>query len=317
MNDLFGNKIQEKPTDIRINIYADEVQQIPCPITKEIWIYIGLIIERLDKPLLNDIIKIRYCNNFEVNSSYFSKNNRIIHWSKLKSIDTKNIAERWIKYILNPTQSGEKFYAYVLGINLSKLNVDEFDRTNIFNSVYNRFFRSAILYAIKTCFQDKNVIIENIFHEDGQQKFHKYFPWQPILKIKEKADHIDILCTDITFLPKSHIESEGGNKVSNLIQLCDLFLGLCVSSLHGINDSKQSKYKEELLNLFLPLFERMINNPNNPKSRYAYKGRLMIKFFPKERTELGDVRRMVNQFYTKRTIYFKEQNSGQLKLDFD
>jgi hypothetical protein len=75
MKDLFVNVI--KPKKIVVNLYADEVQEIECPYTKDKWIYIGLIVERLDKPLLNEIISIRYLNNFDINAPYFEKNDRI------------------------------------------------------------------------------------------------------------------------------------------------------------------------------------------------------------------------------------------------
>jgi len=97
MKDLFGNEI--KPKKIEVNLYADEVQGIECPYTKDKWIYIGLIVERLDKQILDEIISIRYMNNFDVNSTYFIKNDKIVHWAEIKSADTKNIAERWIKFI--------------------------------------------------------------------------------------------------------------------------------------------------------------------------------------------------------------------------
>ena len=314
MKDLYGNEI--KPKKIELNLYADEVQEIECPYTNDKWIYIGLIVERLDKPLLDKIISIRYLNNFDINDPYFEKNDRIIHWAEIQSADTKNIAKRWIKYILDPSKSGDKFYAYVLGINTSKLNLEEFDTENIFNSVYNRFFRSAVLYILKSAFPNNQIIVKNIFHEEGQQAHHKFFPWHCIHKIEESEEDIIFECTEITFLPKSHRENEGGDKRSNLIQLCDLLLGLCVGLLHRIGTGKKKEYREELLNLFLPLFERIIKNPKNPNSRYQYKDRIIIRFFPYEKTNLGDYRRMLNQFYTNRKIFFIDYDPDQPELPF-
>jgi len=314
MKDLYGNEIKQKT--IELNLYADEVQEIECPYTNDKWIYIGLIVERLDKPLLGEIISIRYQNNFDINSPYFDKNDRVIHWAEIKSADTKNIAKRWIKYILDPSKSGDKFYAYVWGINISKLNLEEFDTENIFNSVYNRFFRSAVLYILKSAFPNNQIIVKNIFHEEGQQAHHKFFPWHCIHKIDESEENIIFECTEITFLPKSHRENEGGDKRSNLIQLCDLLLGLCVGLLHRIGTGKKKEYREELLNLFLPLFERIIKNPKNPNSRYQYKDRIIIRFFPCEKTNLGDYRRMLNQFYTNRKIFFVDYDPDQPELPF-
>jgi hypothetical protein len=297
-------EIQEK--EVRVNIYCDEVQEKVCPYTEEKWIYIGIIVENLENPLLDEIIKERYMNNFDERSPYFAKNNRIIHWVGIKDADSKNIAKRWIDYILDPSKSGDKFYFYALGINVSKLNIENFDTEDIFNSIYNHFFRSALLYALKTFFPNKQIIVENIYHEIGQQEDHEYFPWHCIYKIETQEPNITFKCSEITFLPKSHRESEHGDKRSNLIQLCDLVLGMCVSLLHGINESKKSQYKKELLDLFLPLFREMIYEPENINSSYKYSGRVMIRFFPREKTKPNDVKRLMNQFYTKREIYYEE-----------
>jgi hypothetical protein len=314
-NKLNGSlfNIVNKPKVTEVNLYADEVQEIECPDTKEKWIYIGLLVERLDNPLLEKIISIRYKDNFDINSPYFKKNDRIIHWAEIRDADAKNIAKRWIRLILDPSNA-DKFYGYVLGINLSKLNTEEFDNESLFNSIYNRFFRSAVLYLLKFAFPDNFIIVKNIFHEEGQQKNHKYFPWHPILKVGESEERITFECHEITFLPKSHRESEGGDEKSNLIQLCDLFLGLCVGLLHGIGTGKRAKYSEELADLFLSLFRRMIEQPENSNSRYKHKGRIMIRFFPKEKTTPDDIGRLVNQFYTERQIYYAEQKSGQGRL---
>jgi hypothetical protein len=84
LNGSFFN-IVNKPKVTEVNLYADEVQEIECPYTKEKWIYIGLLVERLDNPLLEKIISIRYMNNFDINSPYFEKNDRIIHWAKIRN----------------------------------------------------------------------------------------------------------------------------------------------------------------------------------------------------------------------------------------
>jgi hypothetical protein len=311
MKDLFGNEIMPKVKEV--NLYADEVKEIECPYTGEKWIYIGLIAERIDKPLLDEIISIRYKGNFDVNSPYFGKNDRIIHWSEIQDADTKNIAKRWIQFILDPSNA-DKFYGYVLGINLSKLNKEEFNSEDFFNSVYNRFFRSSVSYLLKSSFPESFINVKNIFHEEGQQKDYEYFPWHPILKINELEERITFDCKEIIFLPKSHRVSEGGDKRSNMIQLCDLFLGLCVGLLHGIEQSKRAKFRIELADLFLPLFKRMIYEPQNPNSSYKHKGRIMIRFFPKEKTKPDDLKRWGNLFYTERKIYYYEQKSGQLRL---
>ena len=291
--------------EVKVNIYADEIISKNCPFTKNIWHYIGIIVEDIENPLLEDIKNERFYNNFDLNSPYFKKNNRIIHWSEINDIDTKDICKRWFEYILDIGKSEKKFYSYVLGINDSNLIKEEFDLKEIFNSKYNRFFRSAILYAIKNFFPNNKVIVKNIFHEVGQQSEHSYFPWHCIYKIRE--DNISFECNKIIFLPKDHKCDDR----SNLIQLCDAFMGSIVSIIHGIKESKRSKYREELMDLILPLVKRMIKEPENKNSRYKHANRIMIRFFPKKRIESKDIRRKMNQFFTKRELYYLAQKSGQ------
>jgi len=308
MRDLFGDEIQQKCA--RINIYADEIQSKKCAYTNDNWFYIGIIVEDLDNPLLDDIINERYCDNFDKKVPYFAKNDREIHWSEVNDIDTKNICKRWLKYMITTYKSEKKFYAYILGINNSKLSKTEFDDKNEFNSKYNRFFRSAVLYALKSFFSNARVIVKKIYHEQGQQQNHKYFPWHSIYKIGRRDKNIQFKCDNVTFLPKDHRK----DRRSNIIQLCDLFLGVSTSILHGIKKSKRSVYREELANMFLPLFQKMVDEPYEENGVYAHSNRVMIRFFPKEQSSPLDLQRFVNQFYTKRRLYYMEQKAGQLSL---
>lgn len=309
MKDLFGNEhIKET---VNVNIYADEIQSKICPYTNDKWIYIGLVVEDRDHSLLEDIIKERFCGNFDKTSKYYKKNDRIVHWCETNSADQKNICKRWFDYILNPVQSKKTFYSYIIGLNNSKLIREEFDTDDEFNSKYNRFFRSAVLYSLKTFFSGRYVVVENIFHEEGQQQYNQYFPWHCIYKI-EKDENIVFNCDKITFLPKDHKKDER----SNIIQLCDSLLGVSTSIIHGIKKSNNSKYREELAGQYLPLLKRLIEKPNNKNSSYKYYKRIIMRFFPKERSNLGDVRRFRNQFYSKRSLYYAEQKSGQLRLAF-
>lgn len=309
MKNLFGNENAQHP--VHVNIYADEVQDRECHFTRNLWNYIGIIVENLDHPLLDDIIYERFLGNFDKESPYYEKNNKIVHWCQIRIADTKNIAKRWFEYILDPHKSRNKFYSYILGLNDSDLIKEEFDTEDEFNSKYNRFFRTALIYALKTFFTGKSIIVENIFHETGQQQNNQYFPWHVIYSLG-KDESISFNCDAITFLPKDHKL----DKRSNLIQLCDVVLGASTSIIHGIDKSKSSKYREELADLYLPLLKRLIENPNNKKSRYEYYKRIMIRFFPKESSNLGDIERYKNQFYTNRNLYYLEQKYGQLRLLF-
>jgi len=306
-SDLFGITASE-PT-VRVNVYADEIQNKMCHHTGSEWHYIGLIVEDLAHPLLDDILKERYCGVPDELSPFYEKNNGIVHWSKLHSANHKNICSRWFQYILDPKRSGKTFYSYILGINNTTLNHDEFGKADQFNSKYNRFFRTAILYALKSFFPNQKIIIEHIYHETGQQEHNEYFPWHCIFRLKEEKNLI-FKCREIEFLPKDHKKC----LQSNLIQLCDCILGVSSCILHGLEKSNSSHYREELARIYLPLFKRMIENPRNHKSQFQHSNRMMIRFFPKSKNSVDDPKRFSDQFYAKRTLYFEEQISGQLSF---
>lgn len=309
MKDLFGNEHVQQP--VHVNIYADEIYSKICPDSGNNWFYIGLVVEDLTIPLLEDIVKERFCGNFDKASEYYDKNNNIVHWSVIRGADTKNICKRWFEYVLNPDKSGKTFYSYILGVNNSNLIREEFDTDDEFNSKYNRFFRSAVIYALKIFFPRKEIVVENIFHEEGTQQYNEYFPWHCIYKLKQQ-DSVTFQCDNVTFLPKDHKKC----KESNLIQLCDCVLGVSTSIIHGIEKSNNSKYREELADLYCPLFSRVVNEPRNKNSRYQHSNRIIVRFFPKDKTNLGDDKRMTNQFYSQRSLYYIEQKSGQMLLGF-
>jgi len=311
MSNLFGDRSTiDKPTEI--NLYCDEVQPIKCPYTKENWFYIGIIVENLSSPLLPDIINERFCGNSDTNDPHYHKNDKVVHWKEINSADVQNICKRWFKYILDPSKSSKKFYAYILGINDTKLNKEEFAPNEQFNSKYNRFFRSAILYAIKTFFPNKEIIVKNIFHEEGIQRNHYYFPWHCISKIEKEENNITFENRKISFLSKDHKKDPH----ANLIQLCDVFLGATKSIIHGLGASKRSHYREDLIEIIFPLIQRVIKNPNNKNSSYQYSKRIMIRFFPKDKTSLDDIKRLTDQFYNNRPFYFREYKDGVQKLPF-
>jgi hypothetical protein len=306
----------------QVNIYADEVQNRKDPNTGDLWHYICLIIEDIDCPLLPEITKLRYCNNFDSASPFYAKNDVPVHWVNISSADQKNILNRWFSYICNPDQktwrygkefelkpSVDTFRFYIRGINSTKLNDSEFDSRDDFCSKYNRFFRGAALFALKSYFPKTEINIKNIFHEEGPQQNNVYFPWHVLYKISQ-----DPLITtevgEVKFLPKNHQKDEK----SNIIQLCDSILGASVNILHGVDNSNRAKSKEDLIELFFPLFERLIRKPHNKNSSYKYFGRMAIDFFPRKKTDLGDIERYENLFYKDRPLQYELNKVSQRRL---
>jgi len=306
----------------QVNIYADEVQNRKDPNTGDSWHYIGLIIEDIDCPLLPEITKLRYCNNFDQASPFYAKNDVPVHWVNNSSADQKNVLTRWLSYICNPDQrtwkygeefklkpSVDTFRFYIRGINSTKLNDSEFDASDDFCSKYNRFFRGAVLFALKSYFPKTEINIENIFHEEGPQENNKYFPWHVIYKVGQDP-LITVENKEIKFLPKNHQEDEK----SNIIQLCDSILGASVNILHGVDSGGRTKNREDLIELFFPLFERLIREPRNKNSSYKHFGRMGIDFFPREKTDLGDIERYKNHFYKDRPLQYELERAGQKRL---
>jgi hypothetical protein len=306
----------------QINIYADEVQNRIDPNTGDSWHYIGLIIEDIDFSLLPEITKLRYCNNFDQTSPFYAKNDIPVHWVNISSADQKNILNRWFSYICNPDQktwkygkefklkpSVDTFRFYIRGINSTKLNDLEFDGSDDFCSKYNRFFRGAVLFALKSYFPKEEINIKNIFHEEGPQENNEYFPWHVIYKIRQDP-LINVENKEVKFLPKNHQEDEK----SNIIQLCDSILGASVNILHGANSGSRAKNREELIELYFPLFKRLIRKPCNKNSSYKYFRRMAIDFFPREKTDLGSIERYKNLFYKDRPLQYELDKAGQKSL---
>ena len=290
---------------LKVNVYADEIMNKNCPYTGELWHYIGIIMDNCETQILDDIIGERFMNNFDTSSPYYEKNNRIIHWNKMKSADEVNICKRWFNYILN----NENFYFYLLGINVSKLDIKGFDPENQFNSIYNRFFRTAVLYGIKTFFYNYDeVIIENIYHEQGQQKKHKYFPWYIIHKISKSEDKISFYCPEVTFLPKDHKCS----KESNMLQLVDALMGATTNIIHGVKQSQKSKIREPLHKIILNTVQ-IATSDNYYIDTWAKK-HFLIRFFPREKTTIDDKSEYSNQFYKVRRLKYIEDNYWRQKI---
>ncbi len=305
MINLFGEKIIENP--LAVNIYADEsMDRKDC--NGNNWDYICIIIEREDNPLLPAIKSERFLNNFDFSSPYYLKNNKILHWSEIYSADEKNICKRWFEFIVNSCKSSGKFYCYILGLNETYLNDYEFDKNDRFNSIYNRFFRTAIEYALKCFFGTRKIIVNGIYHEQGIQQNSLLFNWHSIFKL---SNEFEFKCNSICFLPKDHKQDEK----SNILQLCDCFLGAVINIIHGLKcaKSKKSSYKKDLLDIILPLVEELTSvNCLNRKDKFS--DSVLIRFFPKDHTDKDSPKRQTNLFYCSRDLKYKKDKFPEIGL---
>lgn len=301
--------------NIEVNLYCDEIKNKECTIGKDRWHYFGILIVpvKIEKILLEDLLKKRFLvNNFcdiDIRSKYFAKNNRIVHFHELDA-DTYYVAKRWHEYMLD-YESCDKVYFSILGINQNKLDLDVFGDEDLFNRIYNRFFRAAVVYSLKRFFPKTKICIKEIIHEKGEQEFHEFFPWHVIYKINEDYEDISCSCQRINFFGKDHEKDPR----SNFLQLIDVILGATINNFH---DSSNKEFKLKLTEDFSELVKRLIKNPDNPNSKYCkdYHRRMNISFFPKQvimpEDDYYEYKKRLSQFYKEREMVFLSRGLGRL-----
>jgi hypothetical protein len=316
MKNLFGEGIEDKhrknKEEILVNLYCDEIKEKECPITKNKWYYFGILIlpVSIEESLYQELLKARFrvddVNKIDKNSPYYSKNNRVVHFEELDA-DTYHIAKRWYDYL----RSSGDIYFTILGVNQSKLDPTVFSKKDLFAKIYNRFFRTGVIYSLKKYFYDKKISIKYIFHEEGDQQYHEFFPWHIFYKIKTEYSDIDCLNDEVCFLNKAHKDNNRGN----FIQLIDVILGATINSFHN---STNNEHKVMLTSDFAGLTSRLIKSPDNPNSRYCknYHKRMSISFFPEKNIDPSDdyyeYKKRLNQFYKNRDMVFLNRDQNKL-----
>ena len=263
------------------------------------------------------MIRERYCQYKPNWEEYIEKNDADIHWVEFKNQrDKKSVIERWLKYILNDCFEDRKFRFSLFGINISNLNRNEFGDKKIFDNVYNRFFRSMLQYSLKKLFDNKIVVVDNIYHECGSQADHQYFDWHTIYKLNQD-ENLHFSTNRIEFLPKSHRDDER----SNVLELCDvlgLFLGIFKDIHLKSRANFSASFKKEILDSEFTqelLIKRLIKNQGNPNSRYGHAGRFNISLFPNKRSKPNTLLRLTDNFYDITKVFLEyERNPDQYSL---
>lgn len=310
---------------INVSIFCDEIKNEKLDNgafgETENWDYIGVCIVPTSN-IRNLSIEL---NNFRCgagnkytscssNCSYHYSNQIKIHYQKYDTTNNFNIANRWCDVILNNITPG-RFYMHILGINLNKLDKSYFknsgEETNVEENIYNRFFRTAIIYPLKKYFSDYDLIeIDGVYHDTGDMKYHKYFKYQPLRYIDLNDDKIVCNCNEITFLETNHLNCLDDK--NTMLQFIDLFLGANFNMLHN---SSSQKNKVAIAKKLFPITDRFINNPNNINSRYY--NIYSLSFFPRKKltSNASEFEKEIikkDNFYTNREM--KLQMSGQLSL---
>ena len=309
--DLFGQT--NEPSQVQVKVYADEVKPSYKNKFGERWMYIGILAipENKYRAALDHLVEDRGEARYD----------GAVHFVELSNHSTARVynrktllAKKWIERIL--WDSNKIFHFYVLGLNLLNLRHEAFgtgkeqDR-----NIYNRFFRTALAYALKGYFSNYDqIIVSDIFHHAGHMDTDDLFDWHSIWRLETSEEKLSFDTSRIVFVESDHRKELRYPDASNFIQLTDVILG----SVRCCLDATTTRAGcVEIATSMLPLAERLTNEKSrsNPHSRYRYFRRCSVSFFPRKKLsakQLADPWEVVqSSFYNNRSLLLKEQISGQ------
>lgn len=325
-----------------IEIYSDEIVVTDSYNKKFIGICCLFIPTDKKKYLINILLNKRclFSKNkqwiLEHSNCVFSKDCKLnwhkgnsceIHHKNIKksraSYSQIEIAKKWLKYLIEKNkQNKNQIYFNILYIDLDTLNIEYFGKEKTHENIYNKFFRTAIRYGVKSFFGNfHKVLIKKVCHDKGSMEFHNYFPNLNLSKVDDLAKNIIVEDKNIHFLDSNHniyLKNEELYQESQLIQYTDLLLG---SISQNIFYSSDDTLKKEIAMIIRPLVDELLKNTYNKNSSLNYYGKQHIGFFPRNKVE--NVKQLIatldgdttesfrRQFYSDRTIEmppFNQQN---------
>ena len=302
--------------EIELYIYVDEIKKLKN-LSNEFWMYIGLLlIEAENKPQ-----NLKYLLKQREKLGYYDE----LHFRDLTNYSYANIysektklAKSWIELVLS-VYKPRNICFHILGLNLDNLEYRAFGRRQErMRNIYNRFFRSTILYCLKSYFgKYKNIVVKQIFHDKGNLDKDELFDWHTIWRIETEEEKISFSDENIRFIDSDHNKENDFPEESHFIQLTDLVLGATSQCLDATNNRDGCN---EIAQIFLPLVDRLNDERrvNNPQSRYDYFRKCGLSFFPKRRLTLDQLEdrweRVRSGFYRNREIILKEKLSGQRNI---
>jgi len=295
--------------DIHISVFADERKRIDNR-----WDYIGLLIipTLFLEEILVTLIDCRICVNY----------NHELKFSALNSSGTgekKELADKWIDIFIDDAKySPDRLYFKAFGVDTDNLNYsffsDEGSSHGTYATIYNRFFRTALHGSLKYFFPNKNIIVDQIIHDnEGHLQNHGYFDWHTIWKLQEIENVIKFNCNNVLFVDSDHNYEMKYSDLSHFIQLVDVILGAISYCLHFTNPRNKSQYL--IAKKMLPLVKRIILNPDNKNSSYGYYRKYDICHFPHKPISNYDGTILQGRIYRYWSACFEEDCSGQMRLN--
>lgn len=296
----------ENSNIMNLEIYSDEIKRVKLELDGSTWMYLGALFLPLGAKeyYLNMLNNQRCIKNEDWQQDgklcphpcgYHEKNNTEIHYKRLQGSNARfRIAENWIKNIICrvPVGHNRRLYLNILGLDLSKMDLQLFGEDNNRDMViYNRFYRTLLLSGINYFLKDYKIIINDIYHDIGEQSSDKLFPWHSIRKIGIENEKVTILHKEIKFIDSDHRKSN--MQESNFIQLLDLALGATFCCLHNPSDADN---KRKIGKAFKPTLKKLLDRKKAPNScaligeyyESKYRRTYQVSFFPKDKTETGN-----------------------------
>jgi len=324
-------------TEIRMDVFCDESYG-----REKDWLYIGVLFvpHTLRRELLNELMNRRcrgsgsWCWSAErcpKPCGYHEHNNKEITYKKIGDNAARDsIAISWLRdFLIDSNDRGNKGLVYfkILGVDLSKLDSDCFGpHCSRDEAVYNRFFRMAIK-GVKYYFPDyTSIVIDNIYHDKGNQESYQYFSWHTPEQLNLMDRKISVNNPEIQYVDSDHRRIDPPvnelMEASQFIQFIDLIMGCFVCCLTA---SSNKPKKVELARATIPLLSRLLNAPENLNSSYHYHRKQQISFFPSDavdhrtyltQTDLDgnefEAMSSSNRFYTRREIRIARENQRTL-----
>jgi len=300
-------KLGENPQ--KLFLYADEIRPFRN-IRNEHWMYIGI----LAIPIELWQNAFRLIENVRKNANNYQGE---LHFKRITNNQKANVAKNILNLVLH--DNNKCFHFYVLGLFLDNLIKPAFgDTGNIQEKrIYNRFFRSAVAYTLRSYFPNQNVEVVEIFHDRTNLETDEYFDWHTIWRLSESYDNIHFLNSRIEFIESDHRKENKFPVHNHFIQILDLILG---SSRMCLDFTSDNKYQINVAVHFLPMMERLVDSKRrlNINSRYRYYKRCSISFFPSKKLKLKDLQdkweRLSSGFFYNRSLLLKEKIGGQISF---
>lgn len=326
-------------TSADVTVCCDEVKQARVPDSAtddgpKYWDYIGLLLVRRqdEEQALSRLLNARCLNpnndvwgRCEQPCRFHDNNNTEVHFHECDATQRFKVAQSWLRLLLREGKADSGLFRfYILGIDLSKLDHNSFGPRSQQNrpvTIYNRFFRTALTWALKSLLDGRGPArVSGIYHDKGDVEDHPYFPWHSVRKIGTDQEDISFETSKITFINSDHREPDGHATYSHFVQFLDVIMGCVVNLLHATSTNKN---KVALAWEAEPLIRRLIENPKNSNSSYHYFGRQAVRFFPRHdlrevpHNEFADARAKLwrgDNFYSQRKFLLDELRQPPLGL---